>query len=84
MTHGASIDDDEFRFNSLSADEGHLCQNGKITWYTSVACLNCTSKTLTKTTIIFSKFLTLTSRSLMWVEMVQHKISDQYLTSGQV
>ena len=28
--------------------------------------------------------MTLTSRSLMWVMMVQHKTSDQYLTSGKV
>ena len=28
--------------------------------------------------------MTLTSRSLMWVVMVQHKSSDQYLTSGKV
>ena len=31
-----------------------------------------------------SKSVTLTSRSLMWVMMVQHKTSDQYLTSGKV
>ena len=28
--------------------------------------------------------MTLTSSSLMWVVMVQHKTSDQYLTSGKV
>ena len=28
--------------------------------------------------------MTLTSRSLMWVVIVQHKPSDQYLTSGKV
>ena len=28
--------------------------------------------------------MTLTSRSLMWVMMVQHKTSDRYLTSGKV
>ena len=28
--------------------------------------------------------MTLTSRSLMWVMMVQHKTSDPYLTSGKV
>ena len=28
--------------------------------------------------------MTLTSRSLMWVVMVQHKTSDIYLTSGKV
>ena len=28
--------------------------------------------------------MTLTSVSLMWVVMVQHKTSDQYLTSGKV
>ena len=28
--------------------------------------------------------MSLTSRSLMWVMMVQHKTSDQYLTSGKV
>ena len=28
--------------------------------------------------------MTLTSRSPMWVMMVQHKTSDQYLTSGKV
>ena len=31
-----------------------------------------------------SKSVTLTTRSLMWVKMVQHKTSDQYLTSGKV
>ena len=31
-----------------------------------------------------SKSVTLTSRSLMWVKMVQHKTSDQYLKSGKV
>ena len=28
--------------------------------------------------------MTLTSWSVMWVVMVQHKTSDQYLTSGKV
>ena len=31
-----------------------------------------------------SKSMTLTSRSLMWVKMVQHKTSDHYLTSGKI
>ena len=31
-----------------------------------------------------SKSVTLNLRSLMWVRMVQHKRSDQYLTSGKV
>ena len=31
-----------------------------------------------------SKSVTLTSGSLIWVVMVQHKSSDQYLTSGKV
>ena len=32
----------------------------------------------------FSKSATLTSRTLMWLGMVQHRASDQNLTSGQV
>ena len=31
-----------------------------------------------------SKSMTLTLRTLMWVKMVQHKTSDQYLTSGEI
>ena len=26
-------DDDEFRFNDASIHEGHLCQNGELTWF---------------------------------------------------
>ena len=52
----------------------------------SIACLYLTLplKTLTKNfrIKIFSKSVTLNTRSLVWVGMVQHRTSDQYLTPG--
>ena len=45
-------DDDEFRFNDASTHEGHLRQNGKLTWFcnetaikVSYICIKCKTRT---------------------------------------
>ena len=45
-------DDDEFRFNDASTHEGHLRQNGKLTWFcnetaikVSHICIKCKTTT---------------------------------------
>ena len=45
-------DDDEFRFNDASAHEGHLRQNGELTWFCnetiimiSHKCIKCKTRT---------------------------------------
>ena len=45
-------DDDEFRFNDASPHEGHLRQNGKLTWFCdetaikiSHICIKCKTRT---------------------------------------
>ena len=47
-----SHDDDEFRFNDASTHEGHLRQNGKLTWFcnetaikVSYICIKCKTRT---------------------------------------
>ena len=47
-----SDDDDEFRFNDASTHEGHLRQNGKLTWFcnetaikVSYICIKCKTRT---------------------------------------
>ena len=46
------INDDEFRFNDASTHEGHLRQNGKLTWFCnetvimiSHICIKCKTRT---------------------------------------
>ena len=50
-------DDDEFRFNDASTHEGHLRQNGKLTWFcnetaikVSHICIKCKTRTNLKRT----------------------------------
>ena len=45
-------DDDEFRFNDASTHEGHLRQNGELTWFCSETiimishkCIKCKTRT---------------------------------------
>ena len=47
-----SNEDDEFRFNNASTYEGHLCQNGELTWFCnemvimiSHICIKCKTRT---------------------------------------
>ena len=47
-----SDDDDEFRFNDASTHEGHLRQNGELTWFCSETiimvshkCIKCKTRT---------------------------------------
>ena len=49
-------DDDEFRFNDTSTHEGHLRQNGELTWFCndmiimiSHKCIRCKTRTNLKT-----------------------------------
>ena len=49
-------DDDEFRFNDASTHEGHLRQNGELTWFCnetiimiSHKCIKCKTRTNLKT-----------------------------------
>ena len=55
-------DDDEFRFNDASTHEGHLRQNGELTWFCSETnimishkCIKCKTRTnlKIKTVILF-------------------------------
>ena len=48
-------DDDEFRFNDASTHEGHLRQNGELTWFCSETiimishkCIKCKTRTKIK------------------------------------
>ena len=48
----ALVDDDEFRFNDASTHEGHLRQNGELTWFCSETiimishkCIKCKTRT---------------------------------------
>ena len=50
------LDDDEFRFNDASTHEGHLRQNGELTWFCnetiimiSLKCIKCKTRTNLKT-----------------------------------
>ena len=57
LTHSYQLkredhDDDEFRFNDASTHEGHLRQNGKLTWFcnetaikVSYICIKCKTRT---------------------------------------
>ena len=52
----SSVDDDEFRFNDASTHEGHLRQNGELTWLCnetiimiSHKCIKCKTRTNLKT-----------------------------------
>ena len=52
LEHGPDDDDDEFRFNDASTHEGHLRQNGKLTWFcnetaikVSYICIKCKTRT---------------------------------------
>ena len=47
-----ALDDDEFRFNDASTHEGHLRQNGELTWFCSETiimvshkCIQCKTRT---------------------------------------
>ena len=47
-----TVDDDEFRFNDASTHEGHLRQNGELTWFCnetvimiSHICIKCKTRT---------------------------------------
>ena len=51
-----TVDDDEFRFNDASTHEGHLRQNGELTWFCnetiimiSHKCIKCKTRTNLKT-----------------------------------
>ena len=51
-----SVDDDEFWFNDASTHEGHLRQNGELTWFCnetiimiSHKCIKCKTRTNLKT-----------------------------------
>ena len=48
----SSVNDDEFRFNDASIHEGHLRQNGELTWFCnetiimiSHKCIKCKTRT---------------------------------------
>ena len=58
------------KYDQLSAQVVFITENQK--------------KTLIQNFLKISKSVTLISRSLLWVMMVQHKTSAQYLTSGKV
>ena len=52
LNHTLEHDDDEFRFNDASTHEGHLRQNGKLTWFCnetarkiSHICIKCKTRT---------------------------------------
>ena len=52
VTYAVDDDDDEFRFNDASTHEGHLRQNGELTWFCSETiimishkCIKCKTRT---------------------------------------
>ena len=52
IVFGYDDDDDEFRFNDASTHEGHLRQNGELTWFCSETiimvshkCIKCKTRT---------------------------------------